>query len=91
MNPDQRPTRNERYVILVLWIRSSSEEINSAFVNADKEIQNIPYTVYISRGFTFSNLLKPVNSSFITSYLQEEENNQGNICLSLISFCCIIQ
>ena len=55
---------------------------------ADKEIQNIsvsyekhPDVVYTSRVFTFNNLPKPVNSSIITLYLNEEENNKGIICI----------
>ena len=54
------------------------------FEEADKEIPNIsasyekdPDAVYTSRVFTFNNLPKPVNSSIITSYLNEEENNKG--------------
>jgi hypothetical protein len=59
------------------------KEIKAAFEEADKEIPNIsilhennPDAIYTSRLFTFSNLTKPVNSSFITSYLEEEENNK---------------
>ncbi|CAB4384060.1 unnamed protein product [Rhizophagus irregularis] len=51
------------------------------FEEADKEIPNIstsyeinPDAIYTSRVFTFSNLTKPVNSSIITSYLDEENN-----------------
>ncbi|RIA81654.1 hypothetical protein C1645_836657 [Glomus cerebriforme] len=50
------------------------------FDRADKEIPNIsisyekdPDAIYTSRAFTFSNLPKPINSSIITSYLNEEE------------------
>ncbi|EXX78503.1 Pkh1p [Rhizophagus irregularis DAOM 197198w] len=58
------------------------EEIRAAFEEADKEIPNISTlykknsdAVYTSRAFTFSNLLpKPVNSSIITSYINEENN-----------------
>ncbi|CAB5361059.1 unnamed protein product [Rhizophagus irregularis] len=32
--------------------------------------------IYTSRLFTFNNLTKPVNSSLITSYLDDEENNK---------------
>ncbi len=61
-------------------------EIKKAFKKADKEIPNIsilyeknPDAIYTSRAFKFRNLPKPVNSSLITSYIQEEEEtNQGN-------------
>ena len=60
------------------------KEITVVFEKADKEIPNIsasyekdPDAVYTSRVFTFDNLPKPVNSSIITSYLNEEENNKG--------------
>ena len=57
------------------------KEIKAAFEEADKEIPNISTSyemnsdaVYTSRAFTFSNLLpKPVNSSIINSYV----NNEG--------------
>ena len=55
------------------------EEIKSMSEEADKEIPNIstscekdPDAIYTSRVFTFSNLPKPINSSFITSYLNDE-------------------
>ncbi len=61
------------------------KEIKAIFEEADKEIPNIstsykkdPDAIYTSRAFTFSNLTKPINSSIITSYL-EEENNEGNV------------
>ncbi|EXX68448.1 uncharacterized protein OCT59_016039 [Rhizophagus irregularis] len=55
-------------------------EIKAAFEEADKEIPNISTSyeknsdaIYTSRAFTFSNLLpKPVNSSIITSYVNNE-------------------
>ena len=60
------------------------KEVKAVFEEADKEIPNIsasyekdPDAVYTSRVFTFNNLPKPVNSSIITSYLNEEENNKG--------------
>ncbi|POG70101.1 kinase-like domain-containing protein [Rhizophagus irregularis DAOM 181602=DAOM 197198] len=72
--PNQRPTANELYDILLFWHDAS---------NADKEIPNIstsyekiPDAIYTSRVFTFSNLPKPVNSSIITSYLEDEEDNK---------------
>ncbi|CAB4472823.1 unnamed protein product [Rhizophagus irregularis] len=59
------------------------KEIKAMFEEADKEIPNIstsydknPDAVYTSRLFTFSNLTKPVNSSIITEYLNDEENNK---------------
>ncbi|GET61835.1 kinase-like domain-containing protein [Rhizophagus irregularis DAOM 181602=DAOM 197198] len=56
------------------------KEIKAAFEEADKEIPNISTSyeknsdaVFTSRAFTFSNLLsKPVNSSIITSYINNE-------------------
>ncbi|GES76008.1 kinase-like domain-containing protein [Rhizophagus clarus] len=60
------------------------KEIKVIFEEADKEIPNIsasyennPDAIYTSRLFTFSNLTKPVNSSIITSYLNEE-NDKDN-------------
>ena len=60
------------------------EEIKSMFEEADKEIPNIstsyekdPDAIYTSKVFTFSNLPKPINSSIMTSYLNDEENNKG--------------
>ncbi|EXX61676.1 uncharacterized protein OCT59_016029 [Rhizophagus irregularis] len=55
-------------------------EVKAGFEEADKEIPNISTSykknsdaVYTSRAFTFSNLLpKPVNSSIITSYVNNE-------------------
>ncbi|CAB5201452.1 unnamed protein product [Rhizophagus irregularis] len=59
------------------------KEVNAVFKEADKEIPNIstsyekdPDAIYSSRLFTFSNLTKPVNSSIITGYLNDEENNK---------------
>ncbi|CAB4484450.1 unnamed protein product [Rhizophagus irregularis] len=55
--------------------------IKAMFEEADKEIPNIsisyeknPDAIYTSRLFTFNNLTKPINSSLITSYLDEENN-----------------
>ena len=99
-NPNQRPTANELYDIILFWSCSSNgyedyqekekfgykgKEIKAIFEEADKEIPNIstsykkdPDAIYTSRVFTFSNLEKPINSSIITSYLnEEEENNKG--------------
>ena len=59
-------------------------EIKTIFDEANKEIPNIstsyeknPDAIYTSRVFKFSNLPKPINSSIITSYLTDEENNKG--------------
>ncbi|CAB5201471.1 unnamed protein product [Rhizophagus irregularis] len=59
------------------------KEIKAMFGEANKEIPNIstlyeknPDAIYTSRLFTFSNLTKPVNSSIITDYLNDEENNK---------------
>ena len=60
------------------------KEIKTMFDEADKEIPNIstsyeknPDAIYTSRAFTFSKLPKPINSSIVTSYLNDEENNKG--------------
>src|SRR5205814_1956489 len=62
------------------------KEVKAVFEEADKEIPNISTSyeknsdaVYTSRAFTFSKLLpKPVNSSIITSYVNnDEEINEG--------------
>ncbi|GBB89031.1 hypothetical protein RclHR1_01570003 [Rhizophagus clarus] len=57
------------------------KEIKAIFEEADKEIPNIstsyeknPDAIYTSGVFTFDNLSNPVNSSIITSYLDEEDN-----------------
>ncbi|CAB4430487.1 unnamed protein product [Rhizophagus irregularis] len=59
------------------------EEIRAMFEEANKEIPNIstsyeknPDAIYTSRLFTFNNLTKPINSSLITSYLDDEKNNK---------------
>src|SRR5437762_9958116 len=77
-NPNQRPTANELYSMIY------NIKYECSFEEADKEIPNIsasyekdPDAVYTSRVFTFNNLPKPVNSSIITSYFNEEENNKG--------------
>ncbi|CAB4484368.1 hypothetical protein RhiirA1_476935 [Rhizophagus irregularis] len=61
------------------------KEIRPIFEEADKEIPNIstsykkdPDAIYTSRLFTFDNLTRPVNSSIISSYLGDEENNEDN-------------
>ncbi|CAB5361058.1 unnamed protein product [Rhizophagus irregularis] len=59
------------------------KEIKAMLKEADKEIPNIstsyeksPDAIYTSRLFTFNNLTKPINSSLITSYFDDEENNK---------------
>ncbi|CAB4436878.1 unnamed protein product [Rhizophagus irregularis] len=94
-NPDQRPTANELYEILLFWVDSCNEidqevekfgykgkEIKAIFEKANKDIPNIstsyeknPDAIYTSRVFTFSNLPKPINSSIITSYLDENSKD----------------
>lgn len=59
------------------------QEIKAMFEEADKEIPNIstsykkdPDAIYTSRAFTFNNLSKPINSSIITSYLNDNKDSQ---------------
>ena len=54
------------------------KEIKAIFEEADKEIPSIstsyeknPCAIYTSRVFKFNNLSKPINSSIITSYINE--------------------
>ncbi|CAB5387863.1 unnamed protein product [Rhizophagus irregularis] len=76
-NSNQRPTaKKEKFGY-------KGEEIEALFEEADKEIPNIstsyeknPDAIYTSRLFTLTNLTKPVNSSLITSYLDDEENSK---------------
>ena len=70
--------------------------MKEAFKEVDKVILNIsvlhkanPDAVYKSRTFTFKNLTKPINSSLITSYLEKDENNEGNIYIYLTFFISI--
>ncbi|UZO25467.1 uncharacterized protein OCT59_017732 [Rhizophagus irregularis] len=65
------------------WI-AYGKDIKTAFEEADEEIPYIstsyeknPDAIYTSRLFTFNILTKPVNSSIMTSYL--EENNEGDV------------
>ncbi|RGB37019.1 kinase-like domain-containing protein [Rhizophagus diaphanus] len=62
------------------------KEIKAMFEEANKEIPNIstsykknPDAIYTSRLLTFNNLTKPVNSSIMTSYLNDEENNKDDV------------
>ena len=105
-NPNQKPTAEELYDILYFWRFCDDEEnfgykgkeVKAIFKEANKEIPNIsasyekdPDAVYTSsRVFTFNNLPKPVNSSIITSYLNEEENNKGTYMYNIIIFILLI-
>ncbi|GBC40207.2 kinase-like domain-containing protein [Rhizophagus irregularis DAOM 181602=DAOM 197198] len=68
--------------IIMIMQYADGEVVKAVFEEADKEIPNIstsnekkPDAIYTSRAFTFSNLSKPINSSFIaTTYLNEEDN-----------------
>ena len=67
------------------------KEIKAMFEEADKEIPNIstsyeknPDAIYTSRVFAFNNLSKPINSSIITSYL-DEESHEGILFKDLLS------
>ncbi|UZO25579.1 uncharacterized protein OCT59_017844 [Rhizophagus irregularis] len=67
------------------------KEIKAMFEEADKEIPNISTShkknsgaIYTSRLFSFNNLTKPVNSSIITSYLDDDdEDNQDSQLIDL--------
>ncbi|GES80950.1 kinase-like domain-containing protein [Rhizophagus clarus] len=57
------------------------EEVRRKFEKADQKIAKIstlykknPDAIYTSRGFTFSNLPKPTNSSIITSYINNDKD-----------------
>ncbi|POG65791.1 kinase-like domain-containing protein, partial [Rhizophagus irregularis DAOM 181602=DAOM 197198] len=91
-NTNQRPTANELEEILLCWVNYDNnenygykeEEVRAVFEEADKEIPNIstlyekkPDAIYTSRVFTFKNLSKPINSSFIATTYLNEENNEG--------------
>ncbi|EXX59592.1 Cdc15p [Rhizophagus irregularis DAOM 197198w] len=72
------------------------KEIKAMFEEADKEIPNIstsyeksPDAIYTSRLFTFNNLTKPINSSLITSYLDDEKNNKGTIFGNMFNLAII--
>ncbi|EXX50461.1 uncharacterized protein OCT59_024025 [Rhizophagus irregularis] len=91
-NPNQRPTASKLYEILKCWYYYDDnekygykgEEVRIAFEKANKEIPNIstlhekdPDAIYTSRAFTFKNLLKPINSTFIATIYLNEEDNEG--------------
>ena len=61
------------------------KEVKAMFEEADKEIPNIstsyeknPDAVYTSRLFAFNNLSKPINSTIIASYI-DEESSEGSV------------
>ncbi|CAB5315367.1 unnamed protein product [Rhizophagus irregularis] len=68
--------------MMIMQYAENGKEVKAVFDEADKEIPNIsalyekdPDAIYTSRAFTFKNLSKPINSSFIvTTYLNEEDN-----------------
>ena len=74
------------------------EEIKAVFEEADKEIPNFSTSyeknsdaVYTSRAFTFSKLLpKPVNSSIITSYVNDEESDKSIFHFRIFIFLKIV-
>ncbi|RGB42196.1 kinase-like domain-containing protein [Rhizophagus diaphanus] len=72
-NSNQRPTAKELWEIMLFWKNSYMGEYQEElkFGYKAKEIKAI-------RLFTFNNLTKPVNSSIITSYLDDDENNEDN-------------
>ncbi|CAB4382967.1 unnamed protein product [Rhizophagus irregularis] len=106
-NPNQRPTAIELHNILDDWVCYSNnekygykgEEIKAVFEEADKEILNIstlyekkPDAIYTSRAFTFKNLSKPINSSFIgTTYLNEEDCQDSQLINLKISSILILE
>ncbi|EXX55926.1 Cdc15p [Rhizophagus irregularis DAOM 197198w] len=92
-NSIKRPTADELFDIMELWHRSiifgenfsyNGKEIKAILEEADIEIPNIstfyekdPDAIYPSRELTFNNLSKPINSSIISSYLQEDKINEA--------------
>ncbi|CAB4495647.1 unnamed protein product [Rhizophagus irregularis] len=78
---------------------SQREEIKAVFEEADKETLNIstlyekkPDAIYTSRAFTFKNLSKPINSSFIgTTYLNEEDCQDSQLINLKISSILILE
>ncbi|CAB4494513.1 unnamed protein product [Rhizophagus irregularis] len=93
-NSIERPTADELYQVVNFWndilngkiLGYVGKEIKVMFEDADKEIPNTISTLYESNPdakltcqvFTFSNLPKPVNSSIITSYIDEIYNKEDN-------------
>jgi serine/threonine protein kinase len=69
------------------------KEIKLIFKKADKEIRNISTSyekdadaIYTSRAFTFSDLPKPVNSTIITSYLNDDEGTVSRLCINFLKY-----
>jgi serine/threonine protein kinase len=91
-DPNQRPNVDELKKTLLIWYYSiynkiigyKEKKIKTTFKEANKQIQDTSSlyendsktTCNTSQVFTFNNLPKPINSSTITSYL-EEDNNEG--------------
>ncbi|UZO26768.1 uncharacterized protein OCT59_018981 [Rhizophagus irregularis] len=103
-NSIERPTADELYQVVNFWndilngkiLGYVGKEIKVMFEDADKEIPNTISTLYESNPdakltcqvFTFSNLPKPVNSSIITSYIDEIYNKEDNqIDNKICSYC----
>ena len=102
-NPDQRQAASELHDILYFWRFGDGQEekfgykrkeVEAMFEEANKEIPNIstsyeknPDAVYTSRVFTFNNLSKPINSTIIASYI-DEESSEGSV---FKFFCQIIK
>ncbi|GBC08389.1 hypothetical protein RclHR1_08080003 [Rhizophagus clarus] len=66
------------------------EEVRRKFEKADQKIAKIstlykknPDAIYTSRGFTFSNLPKPTNSSIITSYINNDKDYHDSELVNL--------
>src|ERR1043166_6986135 len=90
-DPNQRPNVDELKKTLLIWYYSiyneiigyKEKKIKTTFEEANKQIQDTSSlyendsntTCNTSQVFTFNNLPKPINSSTITSYL--EEDNEG--------------
>jgi serine/threonine protein kinase len=91
-NSNERPKANELYRVLNFWndilyngkILGYEEKIQDIF---NKKIPNIstlyeknPDAIYISREFTFSNLITPVNSPAVISHYLRGNTNDKGIC-----------
>ncbi|CAB5322968.1 unnamed protein product [Rhizophagus irregularis] len=72
-NPDQRPTSDELNETLNFWYYSYD---GNNYYQEEERFE--PEAIYASRVFTFNNLPKPVNSSVITSYLNDEDTNKDS-------------
>ncbi|UZO26765.1 uncharacterized protein OCT59_018978 [Rhizophagus irregularis] len=102
-NSIERPTADELYQVVNLWndilngkvLGYVGKEIKVMFEDADKEIPNIstlyeknPDAELTCQEFTFSDFPKPVNSSIITSYIDEIYNEEDNQIDNKICFYC---